>query len=285
MAGQPTVRSRRLGAALKKYRLAAKLDQPQVAEVIANHQARVSRIESGHVVARPIEIRVMLAAYGVDDPEVCGRLEKLAKEANRRGWWHEYAEHLRPDYVDHITLEGDATHIRDWHPSLVPGLLQTASYTEAVIRTGPLKIAPERVDLLIQVRMTRQAKVAENGTSCEFVIWEPVVMHPLASIEVHRDQLSALLEAGQKENVTVRVLPFNAAVLAAASPFVSFSFGSEPITEAVTLEHLGGTLVMDEPDDVAAYSDTFELLRSAAMAPDESARFIRSALRSSRGTR
>ncbi|UUU32151.1 helix-turn-helix domain-containing protein [Streptomyces sp. CA-210063] len=280
MAGQPTVRSRRLGATLKKYRLAAKLDQPQVAEVIANHQARVSRIESGHVIARPIEIRVMLAAYGVDDPEVCGRLEKLAKEANRRGWWHEYAEHLRPDYVDHITLEADATYFQSWHPTLVAGLLQTASYAEAVMRSGPLEIAPEQADLLVRVRMRRQATVAEGGTPCEFVIWEPVVVHPLSSTEVHREQLSALLDAGQRENVTVRILPFGAAVLAGTSSFTSLGFGSEPIPEAVTVEHLGGTLVLEEPDDVAPYSHAFDLLRSAAMTPDESARFIRNALRS-----
>lgn len=280
MAGRPTVRSRRLGAALKKYRLAAKFDQPQAAEVIANHQARVSRIESGHVVARPIEIRVLLAAYGVDDPEVCGRLEKLAKDANRRGWWHEYAERLRPDYVDHITLENDAAHFRDWHPTIVPGLLQTASYAEAVMRSGPMSLAPERREFLVKVRMRRQAKVAESGTACEFIIWEPVVVHPMSSAEVHREQLAALLEAGQTENVTIRVLPFSAAVLAGTTGFAAFSFGSEPTAEAVTVEHLGGTLVLEEPEDVAPYVHTFDLLRSAAMTPDESALIIRNALRS-----
>ncbi|WP_371579306.1 helix-turn-helix domain-containing protein [Streptomyces sp. NBC_01314] len=281
MAGRSTVRSRRLGATLKKYRLAAKLDQPHVAEVIANHQARVSRIESGLVIARPIEIRVMLDAYGVDDPEVRVRLEKLAKDANRRGWWQEYAEHLRSDYMDHIALEEDATYIWNWHPSVVPGLLQTASYTEAVIRTGPLEVAPGRVDLLVQVRMRRQARVAEGGASCDYIIWEPVVTHPLSSMQVHREQLSALLEAGQRENVTVRVLPFSKGPLAATSPFASFGFGPEPTTEAVTLEQLRSTLVVDEPDEVDVYGHTFDLLRSESMAPEESARFIRNALRSS----
>lgn len=285
MAGRQTVRSRRLGAALKKYRLAARLDQPQVAEVIANHQARVSRIESGHVIARPIEIRVMLDAYGVEDPEVRGRLEKLAKDAGRRGWWHEYAEHLRSDYMDHIALEDDATHIRNWNVTVVPGLLQTAAYTQAVIRTGPLEVTPEQIDVLVNVRMRRQARVAESGALCEFIIWEPVIVHPLSSMEVHREQLSALLEAGQKENVTIRVLPFSAAVIAAASSFASFGFGVEPAVEAVTVEHPGGTLLLEEPDDVIDYANILDTLRSAAMAPDESARLIRTTLRSSKEAR
>lgn len=280
MAGRPTVRSRRLGAALKKYRLAARLDQPQVAEVIANHQARVSRIESGHVIARPIEIRVMLDAFGVDDPEVRGRLEQMAKDANRRGWWRQYSDRLPQEYVDHIILEDDATHIRNWNPSLVPGLLQTASYAEAVMRLGPLEIAPEMADFLVRVRMTRQVRIAEGRASYEFVVWEPVIVHPTSSMEVHREQLSALLDVGRRENVEVRILPFSAAVLAGTAAFASFSFDSEPITEAVTVEHLGGTLVLEEADDVAPYAHTFDVLRSRAMTADESARTIWSALRS-----
>jgi transcriptional regulator with XRE-family HTH domain len=279
------VRTRRLGATLRKYRLAAKLDQPQVAEVIANHQARVSRIESGHVIARPIEIRVMLDAYGVDDPEVRGRLEKLAKDANRRGWWEPYAEHLRPGYLAHIALEEDATHIRNWNVSVVPGLLQTVAYAKEVFRMGPLKVAPERVGAFVDVRMRRQSKVAEGGALCDFIVWEPVIVHPLSSVDVHREQLSALLEAGQRENVTVRVLPFNAAMIAGSASFASFGFGSEPAVEAVTVEHLGGTLVLEGPDDVVDYARILDTLRSVAMTPDESARFIRTTLRSDRETR
>ncbi|WP_319354902.1 helix-turn-helix domain-containing protein [Streptomyces ipomoeae] len=117
------MRSRRLGAALKRYRRAAKIDQAHAASVLGVDQARVSRIESGHVTARILEIRVLLQAYGVDDPEVLRKLEDLAKRSNHRGWWLEHAEHLRPDYLDHISLEDDATHIRVWAQAIVPGLL------------------------------------------------------------------------------------------------------------------------------------------------------------------
>ncbi|WP_445271115.1 helix-turn-helix domain-containing protein, partial [Streptomyces sp. DSM 41634] len=123
-SGRPTVRSRRLGTALRAYRLAAKLDQLEAADIIAASQARISRLETGHVTARVIEVRLLLDAYGIKDPDVRAKLEELAKHSMNRGWWLEHAAHLRPDYLDHIALEDDATYILEWQPVLVPGLLQ-----------------------------------------------------------------------------------------------------------------------------------------------------------------
>ncbi|MFJ9721032.1 helix-turn-helix domain-containing protein [Streptomyces sp. NPDC101213] len=274
--GRPTVRSRRLGTALRQYRHAAKLDQPQAAEIIASSQARVSRLESGHVTARVIEVRLLLDAYGVTDPEVRAKLEELAKHSKKRGWWLEHAAHLRPDYLDHIALEDDATYIRQWQPALVPGLLQTPAYAEAVIAAGPGYVAPEVLEQLVKVREGRQVKIGEGGASYTAILWEAVITHPLVSVDIHRHQLAAILEIGERKNVTVQVLPFSAGALAATtSAFSSFSFDSEPVVEAVTLENLRGTSVLEAPEDLTAYANMYDLLRSAALAPDASARLIR----------
>ncbi|MFJ5264326.1 helix-turn-helix domain-containing protein [Streptomyces sp. NPDC088387] len=279
--GRPTVRSRRLGTALRRYRQAAKLDQPQAAEVIAAHQTRVSRIETGHVIARPIEIRAMLKAYGIDDPEVREKLEDLAKHSKNRGWWLEHSEHLRPDYVDHIAMEDDASYIREWQPLMVPGLLQTPAYAEAVIAGGPHHIEPERAAELVKVRVGRQAKIAEGGASYTAILWESVITYPLVSVGIHRSQLSAILEIGKRKNVTVQVLPFSAGALGGStSAFSSFSFDEEPTVEAVTLDNLRGTSVLEGSEDLMAYANMYDLLRSAALAPEASAELIRGVLRS-----
>ncbi|MBY8865910.1 helix-turn-helix domain-containing protein [Streptomyces sennicomposti] len=279
--GRPTVRSRRLGTALRQYRQAAKMDQPQAAEIIAASQARISRLESGHVTARVIEVRLLLDAYGVDDPEIRAKLENLAKHSKNRGWWLEHAEHLRPDYVDHIALEDDATYIREWQPVMVPGLLQTPAYAEAVIAGGPHYIDPERIAELVKVRVGRQAKIEEGGASYTAILWEAVLRHPLIDVGIHREQLSTILEVGKRKNVTIQVLPFSAGVLAGySSAFYSFSFDEEPTVEAVAMDNLRGTSVLEGPEDLAAYANAFDLLRSAALAPDASAKLIRGILRS-----
>ncbi|WP_327748581.1 helix-turn-helix transcriptional regulator [Streptomyces europaeiscabiei] len=281
--GRPTVRSRRLGAALKRYRQAAKLDQPQAADVLGVHQTRISRIESGHVTARIIEIRVLLNAYGVDDTEVRSKLEDLAKRSKHRGWWLEHAEHLRPNYLDYISLESDATHIRVWAQVLVPGLLQTPAYAESVITSGPNYVAPERVAQLVKVREARQEKIDEGEAAYTAIIWEPVIIHPLVRAENHREQLERILEVGQRKNVTIQVLPVGAGTLAGEiSAFASFSFDVEPVVEAVTLDNLRGTSILEAPEDLAAYTLAFDQLRSAALAPDVSAQLIRRALQRSK---
>ncbi|UUU23898.1 helix-turn-helix domain-containing protein [Streptomyces sp. DSM 40750] len=279
--GRPTVRSRRLGSALRHYRQAAKLDQPQAAEVIASSQARISRVESGHATPRVIEVRLLLDAYDVTDPQVRDKLEDLAKHSKSRGWWLEHAAHLRPDYLDHIALEDDATYIRDWQSVLVPGLLQTPAYTQAAIESGPIYVVPDQLAQLVKVREERQAKIEEGGATYTAILWEAVVAHPLMGVEIHREQLSAILEVGKRKNVTVQVLPFSAGALAAStSAFCAFSFDADPTVEAVTLENLRGTSVLEGAEDLTAYSNAFDQLRSAALAPDASAKLIRSVLRS-----
>ncbi|MBU6534161.1 helix-turn-helix domain-containing protein [Streptomyces mayonensis] len=281
--GRPTVRSRRLGTALRQYRQAAKLDQPQAAEIIAASQARVSRVESGHVTARVIEVRLLLDAYGVNDPEVRTKLEDLAKHSKNRGWWLEHAAHVRPDYLDHIALEDDATYIREWQQVLVPGLLQTSAYTEAVILTSPTYMQPERVAQLLKVREARQAKIEEGGATYSAIIWEAVITHPLVSVDVHRQQLLAILEVAERKNVTVQVLPFSVGALATVtSAFSAFSFDSDPVVEAVALENLRGTSVLEAAEDLTAYANMYDLLRSSALAPDASAKLIRNILRSTK---
>ncbi|WP_443078221.1 DUF5753 domain-containing protein [Streptomyces sp. SP17KL33] len=184
------------------------------AEVLGVDPARVSRIESRLVTARILEIRVLLNAYGEEDPEVRSKLEDLAKRSKHRGRWLEHAAHLRPDYLDHISLEDDATHSRVWAQALVPGLLQPPAYAEAVITASPSYVAPDRVGQMVKVREARQAKIQEGGAAYTAIIWEPVVIHPLVRAEIHREQLEQILEVGRRKNVTVQVLPLSAGTLA-----------------------------------------------------------------------
>ncbi|MCX4454950.1 helix-turn-helix domain-containing protein [Streptomyces sp. NBC_01340] len=280
--GKPTVRSRRFGRKMQRHRVKAGFDQAQAAVFIYGSRSKISRMEDGITTAKPAEVLLLLDRYGVHDETEREHLVWLAKNSNHRGWWLEHAEHLRPDYLDHIALEDDATYIREWQPVLFPGLLQTPAYAEAIITTGPNYVAPERVTHLVKAREGRQAKIDEGGTAYAAILWEAVIVHPLVSIEIHREQLSAILEVGKRRHVTVQVLPFTAGAAGATSAFSSFSFDSEPTVEAVTLENLRGTSVLEGTEDLAAYANAFDLLRSSALTPEASVRLIRRVLRSSK---
>ncbi|MCJ1677204.1 helix-turn-helix domain-containing protein [Streptomyces sp. APSN-46.1] len=270
--GKPTVRSRRLGAALKRHREAAGIDQASAAEAILKSVSKVSRLEGGLTSASALEVRTLLDRYSVDDPKERARLEGWAKTGNQRGWWLDFQETVTPDYADHITLENDATHIRSWQTALIPGLLQTPEYAESVISAGPCFLTPERIKGLMQVRQERQKRIEEGGVQFAAVIWEPAITslasHPALAVP----QWQRLLDASQRHNVTVQMLPISASRAAgAAGPFVSFSFGDEPIVEAVAVENLPNTSVIEAPDDLALYVNAFDGLRSSALSPEETA--------------
>ncbi|MGW1179736.1 helix-turn-helix domain-containing protein [Streptomyces drozdowiczii] len=274
--GRPTVRSRRLGAALKRYRDAVGLDQAAAAEAIMKSVTKVSRIESGVVSASALEVRTLMDRYGVDDADERARLERWARASNERGWWLDYQDTVRPDYADHITLENDSTYIRSWEPSLIPGLLQTPEYAEAVITSGPTFIASERVKQLVEVRQERQRRIEEGGTHFTAIIWEPAIAALAQAPGICEGQWVRLIEAGQRQNVTVQILPGSASMEAGMSgPFVAFSFGVEPNVEAVTVRNVANTAVVESAEGLSVYVNVFDRLRSAALSPGASEKRIR----------
>lgn len=277
--GRPTVRSRRLGSALKRHRESAGLDQAAAAQSIMRSVTKVSRLESGQTSASALEVRTLLDCYGVDDQGERSRLEKWARSSNERGWWLDYQETVRPEYADHITLESDSTYIRSWEPALIPGLLQTAEYAESVIMSGPRFIAPERVAQLVKVRQERQRRIESGESHFAAIIWEPALTSLTHDANVCVGQLLRLLDAGQRHNVTIQILPEWASRAAGMyGAFAAFSFGVEPNVEAVAVENIANTTVVEAPEDLALYANVFDRLRSVAMSPEESAERIRELL-------
>ena len=275
--GRSTVRSRRLGAALVKHREAAKLVQKDAAAAIKGTTTKISRMETGKVSVRPLELSILLNLYGVSDPVECTRLEGLARDSGRRGgWWTDYGDTTGPGYADHISLENDATHISEWRGLIVPGLCQHPSYAQKAIENGPNFIQPERITELVAVRRQRQERILNEGVYYAAVIWEPLIATPAWGDDIHKAQLDHLLSMSEHQNVTVQVLPAKAIAIAGlASPFSAFSFGLEPGIEAVTVSNLTNTTVLEEAEELSAYSLAFERLRSDALSTDESTALIR----------
>ncbi|MEW1659518.1 helix-turn-helix transcriptional regulator [Streptomyces sp. NPDC093707] len=277
--GRPTVRSRRLGSTLRRYRETAGLDQPDAAEAITKSVSKISRMESGHTSASGLEVRTLLDLYGVEDLDERARLLEWARKSNERGWWIDYQVAVESGHVDHIALEHEATYIRAWEPVLVPGLLQTPEYTEAVIAIGPRSVQPEEVVELTKLRRERQRRIEEGGASFAAIIWEPALTALCSEPSVNKGQLGHLLDAGKRQNVTIQLLPASASLVAGmSSGFAAFSFGVEANVEAVTLDNPAHTNVVEAPEDLARYVNVFDQLRSAALPPDNSAERIRELL-------
>ncbi len=275
--GKPTVRSRRVGSELRRLREAAGVTTAQAAELLSCSPAKISRIENGIVSVRVVDLRLLLERYGDENQEHRAYLERLARESNKRGWWQDYGDTIPPYYADFIGLEADASYIKTWQPTTIPGLLQTPEYARAVMLANPAMVSPDKLDNFIGVRRERQARL-EDGTDVRLdaVIWEPALLTVVGSDNVQAEQLNHLLDLMNRPNISVQVLPLEAGDQASMSgSFVLFSFGSERAVSTVFVESLTSSQYLEMDQELRGFALVFDALRSAALSQSASAARIR----------
>ncbi|WP_329556139.1 helix-turn-helix domain-containing protein [Streptomyces sp. NBC_00696] len=278
----PAVRRRKLGAELRALRAEAGLTSGEAARLVGWHQSKVSRIETGASGVKPPDVRLLLDAYQVADPQLRDMLLVLAGSddvGGRHHWWHAYRGVLPPAYRDFISLESQASTLRTLETSVVPGLLQTPEYARAVTQAavgGPDNDGPERLDALVQVRMARQDVLrADPPLALSVVLDEAVLRREVGGPGVMARQLDRLVEAARLPQVRLQVLPFAAgAHIGITGPFVIFSFPSTSDLDVVVLDHLTSSLYLERKEDLEAYSEAFSTLQFHALSPEDSSDYI-----------
>ncbi|MFF3906008.1 helix-turn-helix domain-containing protein [Streptomyces sp. NPDC001848] len=275
----PAVRRRKLGAELRALRARAGLTSGEAAGLVGWHQSKVSRIETGSSGVKPADVRLLLDAYGVQEPELRDLLLVLAGSEDgggRQNWWHAYRGVLPPTYRDFISLESQASGMRTLETSVVPGLLQTPEYARAVTRAAVGTLEDAKLDALVEVRLARQDVLrADPPLELSAVLDEAVLRREVGGPEVMARQLRRLLEAARLPQVRLQVLPFTAgAHIGITGPFVIFSFPSRSDLDVVVLDHLTSSLYLERKEDLQAYSEAFTSLQIHALSPEESLDYI-----------
>ncbi|MFJ9629004.1 helix-turn-helix domain-containing protein [Streptomyces sp. NPDC101175] len=266
-----TIRSRRLGSDLRQLRNKAQLTALQVGNELGFSQAKVSRIEKGEVRVARTDLKAMLALYGITDDAQVSAFIEAAKDAKSQGWWIAYEDALPREYRDYIALEGTATSMRTFEDMIVPGLMQTPAYMEQIITAGPAVLPAGHVDSLIKVRQERQT-IFDNEPPPKLwaIVAEGAIRQVVGGYNVMLDQLDHMAKLTERSNITLQVLPFEAGAHAGVqSSFVLFDFpGTDPSIACVA--NLTGTLFMDQPGQLEAFSDAFDNLRASALSPADS---------------
>jgi transcriptional regulator with XRE-family HTH domain len=272
----PAVRRRRLGAELRRLRDLAGLTSGEAADLAGWHQSKVSRIETGRSSVRAEDVNLLLDVYAVRDRDVRELLRTLAGYGHQRGWWHDFREVLPVEYRDFISLETGATRARSMETSVVPGLLQTPAYAQALTADVMPQLGPREVAALVDVRIARQAVLHQDPPlELTAVLDEAVLRREVGGPEVMAGQLRRLAEAAQLPQVSLHVLPFAAGGhIGVTGSFVIFSFPRIADLDVVVLDHLTSSLCVDRKQDITAYAAAFARLRDRALPCAESAAMI-----------
>ncbi len=269
------------GATVAKARLSRRLTElRRDAHYTANHvcdmlnwgRGKVGRFEANQW-KRPemSDIRDLLRIYGVSDAERAD-LEELALRARTRCWWRDYTDIFENEFPG---FENDAQRIRVFMPLVLPGLLQTTDYTEAVIRSDPRPPAWRRRAL--EARLRRQEILSRNEPPSELiaVITEASLMYRWGTRADRRDQAAHLVEVGARPGVRLHLQrfadgppqgmfsPLNIFDLPDGEPSLVYTETDYAIQEVISAE------------EVTTYIAAFDRAVDAALEPAETATYLR----------
>jgi hypothetical protein len=124
--------------------------------------------------------------------------------------------------------------------------------------------------------MERQKILGQDGPPDLWVVLsESVLRVHVGGPAVMRAQLLRLAEAAGRPNVTVQVLPFGtAAHVHPVSPFTMLEFPDTADPAVVYLEHLTGSLFLEDEDEVRRYRVVFDHLCAEALDAGQSVGLI-----------
>lgn len=257
----PEVPRRRLRTALQQTRVDADKTQLEVATALEWSLSKVVRMESGAVRIAPTDLRALLDYYGIQDPGRVGRLLADARAARAPAWWADHQGLLSREFISYLGFEGSATHLRQFHASLIPGLLQTEPYARAVLTAVREQ---ENVEELVRARLRRQRLLDRSDEpQFDFVLDEAALRRRIGGREVMLEQLRQLEDLSRRPNISIRTVPFDAGAYAGlAGSFVALEIEDEQVVYVEDAE--GGLLRRDDLPATEGYLSRFRQLIEVA---------------------
>lgn len=269
----PTVRRRRLARELRRLRESQGLKLSVAAKSADVPQSTLSNIEGAD--ARRIKARdidALADLYQASD-DVRVALHGLAMESKEQGWWSSYKDVFGGNAIPDFEVE--ASLMRTYQCQVVPGLLQTPRYSEAVFRGGRA-YSDDEIRRNVDARIQRQHVLGRHQAPRFWaVIDEAALRRRLDDPQIMKEQLQHLLDMATRRNVDIQVLPFDAGMHAGLSgSFVLLDF-PDPADPCIAYsESATASLFVQDPDDVQRYVTIFSHLNSAALQASRTTQFI-----------
>jgi Domain of unknown function (DUF5753)/Helix-turn-helix domain len=268
-----TVAKRRLARRLTELRRASGHTANHVCDLLDWGRGKVGRFEANHW-KRPemSDIRDLLRVYGVDDEERA-ELEALAMKARVKPWWRDYSDVWENEFPG---FENDAVQVRVYLPLLVPGLLQTRDYAEAVLRVAPKP--PTWRERATEARMRRQQILDRtDGTAPKLVavITEASLMYRWGTKSERREQIDHLVEVSTHPNVDLRIQRFADGPHRGLWSMIDIFDFEDDEPSVVYLESDIAIQEVTANDEVMAYVEGFSRSRDSALEPADTTQYLK----------
>jgi transcriptional regulator with XRE-family HTH domain len=271
--GEPREKRQQLSSELRILRDSSGMSGRELAQQIGISQSKVSRIESGATIPTLPQVTAWADAVGASSEtreRLVAMTEAVFTEVNSWRAALRTQTHLQDAIHER---EAHARMVRNFQPSVVPGLLQTAEYARRALE---LFQAPYEGDVSAAVagRLQRQAALFDEGRRFEFLITEAALRWRPGSPKLLPAQLHHIASLSTLGNVSIGLIPQSRqADSPALHGFVIYD-GSDNQDSLVTIEAVHGSVTVHDPDDIGLYQHQWSLLQQMAIFHDEARAFL-----------
>ncbi|MGW0755645.1 helix-turn-helix domain-containing protein [Streptomyces sp. NPDC002814] len=264
MAIEDNPRSReQYGQELKRRREAAGLTQEELSQHAVMSRTHIAHIEGGRRRPDVEDARRLDQVLGGD-----GFFENFLPTLDGR----EVAEHFKGA----LEFEDQATVIKEYAPSLVPGILQTQPYAYEVLSCGYPRKSDEERDKLLVTRLER-ARILDDFHAPE--VWalldEAVLRRVVGGPAVMCEQLCHIAQLAESRRIRVHVLPYSVGAHPLQAGFLSLMWFEElpPIAYS---EGVNSGRLLELPSVVRECQEIYDLALGDALSHRKSLDLLRS---------
>jgi hypothetical protein len=178
-----------------------------------------------------------------------------------------------------LQFESQATVIRFFSLTMVPGIVQSRALASAVLNElGPHGLTPDDRDVRLEVRLRRREQVFERPDRPQYrlLLDESVLHREIGGHRITADQLDDVLKFIRDDALALRILSF-----AASTPALTLAGGAFMVLDlddednAVLYREIGmGDAIVHAPMEVDRYRHLFDKLWSDALTEEASQRLV-----------
>ena len=248
---------------LRAQREAACLTQQELADSAIMTRSHIAHIEAGRRIPSKEDAR---------------RLDKALNTGNVLSSFLPSDDSAVADYFGAARqLEQQATVIREFAYSFVPGILQTERYARAVLSAAFPPVSEDERDRLVVTRLERSSILDDAVTP---VVWalldEGVLRRTIGSAEIMAEQLRHLIGAVERGRVRIHVVRYSVGAYALLQSMLTLMwFDDQPPVAYSEGLHTGK--LHDSPAMVTRLQGIYDLAMSDALPLKESLALLREA--------
>ena len=276
-----------LGNELRTLRQSAGKSIADAARCLECSTAKISRMENGQRGAVARDVRDLCKFYGVP-AQRRDQLITLTRDAAAAD--HGASTTIAGKYSTYVALESQARTLRNYEATFIPGLLQTARYSRAVImQNGDEGLPEEDVQQRVQIRVDRQLRVwgdGDNLLKAHFIVDENVLWRP-AGVDgetraIREEQIDRLIRATYLSNVTLQIVPYSAGFYRGMEGstilLLDLDAGSQT-NSTCYLEGMFMELFVRGHGEIATIGVKFDAMSKVALSPADTRKFLMRLLR------